>query len=84
MWAVPSSAGAGMTKDLPKVLDTFRADVSASLAHTLRRRQVRERKANDALLVRTKRAWKSLTKKMPTESELRESLRMIHVAVFDS
>ena len=83
MWAVPSSAGARITQDLLKVLDTFRADVSASLADFLRRRQVRERKAIDALLAQTKRDWKSLTKKTPKESELREFLRMIHVAVFD-
>lgn len=83
MWAVPSSAGAGMTQSLLKVLDTFRADANGSLADFLRRRQVRERKAMDALLAQTKGAWKSLAKKMPTESELSDFLRMVHVAVFD-
>ena len=83
MWAVPSSAGAGMTRDLLKVLDTFRADDSASLADFLRRRQTRERKAMEALLAQTKLAWKSATKKAPIEDQLCEFLRMVHVEVFD-
>jgi hypothetical protein len=83
MWAVPSSAGAGVTQSLLKVLNVFRADTSADFADFLRRRQIREREAMDALLAQTKRVWKSATRKMPTQSELQDFLRMIYVEVFD-
>jgi hypothetical protein len=83
LWAVPSSAGAGMTQGLRKALDTFRADASASMKDFLRRRPTKEREAIKALLTQTKHDWKSATKKVPAETELREFMRMIHVAVFD-
>ena len=83
MWAVPSSAGAGVTQSLLKVLNAFRADASANFADFLGRRQIREREAMEALLAQTKRAWKSATRKMPTQSELQDFLRMVHVEVFD-
>lgn len=83
MWAVPSSAGAGMTQGLRKVLDTFRADASASMKDFLRRRPTKEREAMKALLAQTKRDWQSVTKKLPAENELGQFLRMMHVTVFD-
>jgi hypothetical protein len=83
MWAVPSSAGVGMTQGLRKALDAFRADASASMKDFLRRRATKEQEAIKVLVVQTKRDWKSATKKVPNETELREFMRMIHVAVFD-
>ena len=50
MWAVPSSAGAGLTRDLRKVLDIFREDNGTSINAFLERRQPRERKAMAALV----------------------------------
>jgi len=83
MWAVPSSAGAGMTQVLRKALDAFRADASAGVKDFLRRRATKEQEAIKVLVVQTKRYWKSANKKVPNEVELGEFMRMIHVAVFD-
>jgi len=83
MWAVPSSAGAGVTQSLLKVLNAFRADASADFADFLGRRQIREREAMDAFLAQTKRAWKSATRKTPTQSELQDFLSIVYVEVFD-
>lgn len=83
MWAVPSSAGAGLTRDLRKVLDIFREDDSVSIKEFLERRQPREWKAMAALVAQSKLAWKSETKKSPTDAELRKFLRMVYVEVFD-
>ena len=83
MWAVPSSAGAGLTQDLRKVLEIFREDDSASFVDFARRRQARERKAMISLIAQAKLAWKSETKKAPADAELREFLRMVYVEVFD-
>jgi hypothetical protein len=82
-WTVPSSAGAGVTQSLLKVLNALRADASADFADFLRRRQIREREAMHALVAQAKRAWKSATKKMPTQSEQQEFLRMVYVEVLD-
>lgn len=83
LWAVPSSSGTAMTQYLRGALDSFRADASPSLKDFLRRRPAKEQAAMRALLARSKRHWKSATKKAPTETELRDFFRLIHVAVFD-
>ena len=83
MWAVPSSAGAGLTRDLRKVLDIFREDNGTSINAFLERRQPRERKAMAALVAQAKLAWTPETKKPPADAELSDFLRMVYVEVFD-
>ncbi|MEQ1935000.1 MAG: hypothetical protein ABL962_14165, partial [Fimbriimonadaceae bacterium] len=83
MWAVPSSAGVGMTQGLRKALDAFRADASGEMNDFLRRRPTKERESMKALIEQTKHDWKSVTQNAPEETELREFLQMIHVEVFD-
>jgi hypothetical protein len=83
VWAVPSSAGAAATRDLPFVLDSHRDDDSRELSGFLRGRQVRERKAIDSLMAEAKRAWKKEAGKAPSDDELRDFLHVVHVAVYD-
>lgn len=83
LWAVPSTAGRKVTQDLRGVLSTFRADDFESLRDFLKRRQTKEREALSAMREQTKRAWKQTFKRLPTDAELCEFLRMVHVEVFD-
>ena len=83
LWAVPSSGGRSATRDLPMVLDCHRDDDSAKLSAFLRGRQTRQREAIDSLVAQTKRAWKKHASKSPSDAELREFLRLVHVEVYD-
>jgi hypothetical protein len=83
VWAVPPSAGTSATRDLPFGLDSHREDACATLSDFLRGRQVRERKAIDALIAEAKRVWKRKTGKSPSNEELREFLRLVHVEVYE-
>jgi len=83
VWAVPSTAGRRVTQELRGVLNTFRADDSTSMPDFLKRRQTKEREAMSALREQTKRAWKQTHKQLPTDVELCEFLRLVHVEVFD-
>jgi hypothetical protein len=83
VWAVPSTAGRRVTQELRGVLNMFRADDCTSLPDFLKRRQTKEREAMSAMLEQTKRAWKQTFKRLPTDAELCEFLRLVHVEVFD-
>lgn len=83
VWAVPSTAGRKVTQDLRGVLSTFRNDDFLSLPEFLRRRRTKEREALTALREHTKRAWKQTFERLPTDAELCEFLRLVHVEVFD-
>src|SRR6266700_197128 len=72
VWAVPSSAGISVTRDLAVVLDTLRDDDGSRLSGFLRGRQVRERKAITALMAQVKRVWKKQSGKLPSSDELHE------------
>ena len=81
--AVPSTAGRKVTQDLRGMLSAFRADDFASLPEFLKRRQPKEREAMKALREQAKRSWKQVFEKAPTDVELCEFFRLIHVGVFD-
>lgn len=83
VWAVPSTAGRRVTQDLRGVLNTFREDDSTSLQSFLKRRQTKERAAMSAMCGQTKRAWKQIINRLPTDAELCEFLRLAHVELFD-
>ncbi len=83
VWAVPSSAGISVTRDLAVVLDTLRDDDGSRLSGFLRGRQVRERKAITALMAQVKRVWKKQSGKLPSSDELHDFLRVIHVEVYE-
>lgn len=83
VWAVPSTSGRKVTQDLRGVLNTFRADDSSSLRNFLKRRQAKEKEAMIAMRDQTKRAWKETHNWLPTDAELFEFLRLVHVEVFD-
>ena len=83
VWAVPSTAGRRVTQELRGVLKTFRDDDCPSLSDFLKRRQTKEREAMRAMREQTKRAWKQHYKRLPTDTELCEFLRSVHVEVFD-
>lgn len=83
MWAVPSTAGRKVTQDLQGVLNAFRDDDFSSIAEFLKRRQTKEREAMSAMREQTKRAWKQNFGRLPTDAELCEFLRLVHVEVFD-
>lgn len=83
VWAVPSTAGRRVTQELRGVLNTFREDDCTSLPDFLKRRQTKEREAMSAVREQTKRAWKQTHKRLPTDVELCEFLRLVHVEVFD-
>lgn len=83
VWAVPSTAGRKVTQDLRGVLSAFRDDDFASLAEFLKRRQTKDREAMSAMREQTKRAWKKTFKRLPTDAELCEFLRLVRVEVFD-
>lgn len=83
VWAVPSTAGRRVTQELRGVLNTFREDDCTSLRDFLKRRQPKERETMIAMREQTKRAWKQTHKRLPTDTELSEFLRLVHVEVFD-
>ena len=84
VWAVPSSGGRAATQDLATVLDSHREDAGdAALSRFLRERQVKQRKALEALLTEAKKDWKKETGKSPVEGELRGFLRRVHVEVYE-
>lgn len=83
VWAVPSTAGRKVTQDLRGVLNAFRDDDFSSIAEFLKRRQTKEREAMSAMREQTKRAWKQTFERLPTDAELCEFLRLVHVEVFD-
>ncbi|WP_395747430.1 hypothetical protein [Prosthecobacter sp.] len=83
MWAVPSSAGSGMTQTLRKVLNAFRADASVNMKDFLRRRPAKEAEAMKLLVKQMNRDWKTIAKKTPEEGALTELIGMIYVEVFD-
>lgn len=83
VWAVPSTAGRRVTQELRGVLNTFRADDSPSLTNFLKRRQTKERETMSAMGEQTKRAWRQTFRRLPTNAELCEFLRLAHVEVFD-
>ncbi len=83
MWAVPSSAGAGLTHGLRKALDAFRADANSGMRDFLRRSPTKQQEALERLLAQAKRDWKSAAKKVPDENTVCDFIRTIHVEVFD-
>ena len=83
VWAVPSTAGRKVVQDLRGALGAFRDDDFASMLEFLRRRQPKERAAMQALLEQAKRSWKLVFKKAPTNAELCDFFRLVHVEVFD-
>jgi hypothetical protein len=84
VWAFPSSAGRAATQDLATVLDSHREDAGdASFSKFLRERQVKQRNALVALLTEAKKRWKKETEKSPTECELRDFLRLVHVETYE-
>lgn len=83
VWAVPSSAGKPAARDLPVVLNSHREDDSVTLPEFLRNRTSREKKALDALIAEAKRVWKGLTGTSPSNDELRDFLRLVHVEVYE-
>jgi hypothetical protein len=83
VWAVPSTAGRKVTKELRGVLNTFRADDCTSLPDFLKRRHTKERETMKMMRDQTKRSWKEIVKRLPTDAELCEFIRLVHVEVFD-
>jgi hypothetical protein len=83
IWAIPSSAGTLAARDLPFVLDSHRQDGSPNLPLFLRGRTARERKALGALIKEAKRAWVRQTRKSPSNDELSDFLRLVHVEIYE-
>ena len=83
VWAVPSTAGRKVTQELRGVLNAFRDDDFSNIAEFQKRRPTKERDALGAMREQTKRAWQQTSERMPTDAELCEFLRMVHVEVFD-
>ncbi len=84
LWAVPSSAGLGVTRNLVYALDELRMDAGdTSLSTFMRGRQPKEAKALKALLDVARRAWKRQSGKSPTDDELRSFSRLVYVEIYE-
>ena len=84
VWAVPSTAGRAATRELLGVLDTHRLDAgNTSLGKFIRGRRTEERKVLQALVSLATKSWKKESGNAPTEDEMRQFLRLIHIEVYD-
>jgi len=84
LWVVPSTSGNALTNVLLEALDSHRKNASDSpFADFLHHRTPNERKALKALVVTVADSWRQNAGAEPSEDELREFLRMLHVEVCD-
>lgn len=84
IWAIPSAASHAATRDLPYALDSHRQDAGDEpLAKFLARRQVGERGALQSVVAVARKEWRRITKRMPTNQEVRSFLRSVFVETLD-
>jgi hypothetical protein len=84
VWAIPSSAGAAATRYLPQALDAHREEAFDSpLSQFISSRTSNERRVFENLVERIKSTWAELVGSDPSEEELRELLRLVHVELYD-
>lgn len=84
LWVVPSTAGKALTNVLLEALDSHRKNASNSpFSDFLRHRNSNESKALKALVATVTDSWRQNAGTEPSEGELREFLRMLHVEVCD-
>jgi hypothetical protein len=84
LWVVPSTAGNALTNVLLEALDSHRKNASDSpFADFLRHRNSKDSKALKALVATVTDSWRQNAGTEPSEGELREFLRMLHVEICD-
>jgi hypothetical protein len=84
VWAIPSAASQAAARDLPYVLDSHRRDAGDdALAGFIARRQIGERTALQRLVALARKEWKCVSKRLPTNDEIRAFLRVVYVETFD-
>ncbi|HEY5550246.1 MAG TPA: ATP-binding protein, partial [Opitutaceae bacterium] len=84
VWAVPSSVGRAVTRDLLAALDIHRSDCDyGTWEEFLAHRRVPERKVLRAIAAAAETAWQKVTETTPNETSLRAFLATVSVEVLD-